>query len=133
MVVSKVIPLKSLGSTFTLVITDKIANAIRSLKRKGYEIPYEDPKGTIQGLTGHCVVNNKTKFYVIVKLHENLKDTLKILVHELYHVNQDILEFHDIKYKKGDANETYAYTLDYIFGEAYEHIIKQHRKKYETT
>ena len=47
MVVNKVIPLKSLGSTFTLVITDKIANAIKSLKRKGYEIPYEDPKGIV--------------------------------------------------------------------------------------
>lgn len=125
------IKIKSLGNEFSLLLTDDVTSAVKSLKRSGYDLEITGHDKSV-GLTGYCTVKDKTKFYVIVKLLPDLKSTLKILVHELFHVTQDILEYHGVKFRKGDPNESYAYTIDYLFGEAYEKTIQQHNKAYGT-
>lgn len=131
MLVKKVISLNSLNANILVILTDSPKKAIRKLLKDGYDLPNNtrtDDK--IEGLTGYCTINEATKFYSIIRIQENLKEVYKTVVHEMYHATQDILENRGVKYKKGDPNETYAYTQDYLFGELYDFIIKQHNKKY---
>lgn len=129
MLINKVIPINSLEASVRVLITDSIAQAVNKLNKEGYNITLNGSK-TIQGLSGYSVVDDKYKFYTIIKVEESLKITLKVMVHEIYHVNQDILENRGVKYKKGDANEAYAYNIDYLFGALYDLIIKAHNKKF---
>lgn len=128
MLVEKVIPLESLGSSLLLVLTDDIRKAAKALNKSGYNVEIEE---TTQGLTSSAIINDATHFYCIITIEESLVETLQTLVHELFHATQDILENKTIKFKKGDANETYAYTLDYMFGVAYPITIKAYNKKWK--
>jgi hypothetical protein len=130
MLIKKIISLKSLDANLLVLLTDNVKRAIQSLNRKGFELEENDLNSKALGLTGYSYINDNRKFYCIVKIEPSIVETLKIVVHELFHANQDILEFKDIKYKKGDANEAYAYTLDYLFGEVYKEVLKAHNKKY---
>ncbi len=130
MLVKKIIPLKSLDTSILIYITDNVKTAVKTLNKQGFNISLEDLHVSTQGLTGYSIINNRTKFYSVIRLEPDIKEMLKLVVHEMYHANQDILENRGVKYKKGDANETYAYTIDYLFGELYELVMKQHNKKY---
>lgn len=133
MIIKKIIKITGIDAHVLLLITDNTRKAVESLNKLEYNIDVSDMSITTQGLSGYSEVDGKIKFYCIVRLDPSLKTTLTILVHELYHTNQDLLEFKGVKYRKADANESYAYTLDYLFGEAYESIVKIHDKKYNKT
>lgn len=130
MLVKKIIPLKSLDTSVLVYLTDDVKVAVRALNKLGFNISINNIHRTTQGLTGYSIIDEKTKFYSIIRIEPDLKETLKLTVHEMYHANQDVLENRGVKYKKGDANETYAYTIDYLFGELYDLIVKLHNKKY---
>jgi len=128
MLIKKVIPLESLGSSLLLAITDDIRKAAKTLNKDGYNVELEE---TTQGLTSSVIIEDTTYFYCLVTIEESLVETLQTVVHELFHATQDILESKHIKFKKGDANETYAYTLDYMFGVAYPIVTKAWLKKWK--
>lgn len=130
MLVKKIIPLNSLDTSVLIYITDDVKKAIRKLNKDGFGISINNIHQTTQGLTGYTIIDNKSNFYSVIRIEPSLKETLKLTVHEMYHANQDVLENREVKYKKGDANEIYAYTIDYLFGEVYDLIIKCWNKKY---
>lgn len=130
MLAKKLIKITGIDANVLLIVTDNTKAAALSLNRKGFDISVSDVSITTQGLSGYQEIGDRLQFYCIVRLEPSLKTTLTILVHELYHTNQDLLEFKGIKYKKADANESYAYNLDYLFGEAFEVVVKTHHKKY---
>ena len=129
MLIKKKIPIKSKGASLNLLVTDNTRRAVQSLNRIGYNIDIDDIDVTTQGLTGQAIIKDAHNFYCIIRLEKTLKDTLIVLVHELFHATQDILENRGIRYKKGDANESYAYTQDYLFGVAYDIIVNTYKKQ----
>lgn len=129
MLISKKIPINSLETSVRVILTDNISKAVNKLNKEGYNLT--NIHISTQGLSGYSIIDDRTKFYCIIKIEQNLKETLKIMVHEMYHTTQDILENRGVRYIKGDANETYAYTIDYLFGVMYDHIVKAHNKKYK--
>lgn len=118
------IPLNNLDTSLLLVLTDNVPKASKSLLRLGYGLAGLDLKDTTVGLSVITTYKDQQIFIAIITIKDELEDTLKILVHELFHCTQDILESKDINFKKGAANENFAYTLDYLFGQSFKKIIK---------
>lgn len=57
----------------------------------------------------------KRKFFMAVRMDkEDLENTL---VHETLHLTQDILEYKEIKFRKGSNNEAYTYLQSYLYQE----------------
>lgn len=52
--------------------------------------------------------DNKCDFLIVIRRNKNEVETA---VHETWHLNQSILEYHGVEYKKGGNNETHAYLM----------------------
>jgi len=101
------------GKITVIIFLNTWKKVISHLKRKGFDTRgYEDQESGYCGLQTSQYVNGVKKFAIIIKDDKDVGDTL---VHELFHLTQDILEYRGINFVKEDANEAYAYLIGYLF------------------
>ena len=90
---------------------------ISELKARGFNTKSYNSWHYIYGLQIDEFIKEHRQFVVILKYTKNI-DT--ILVHELFNLTQAILEYKEVDYRKGGANEAHAY----LIGDLYERMIK---------
>lgn len=101
------------GSKVTFIVFKNTwREVIKYLKSKGFDTRSYKGWDYIHGLSISENINSEQHFVVIVKKRKNLKETI---VHELFHLTQDILEYKGIDFKKNDANESYAYLIGALY------------------
>lgn len=127
MLIRKKIRVSNFDIGLRFLVTDDFKSACKALQKEGFEDLYSD---TPLGLAGYQMVNGFATFFCIVTIDESLIRTLKTMSHEVFHVTQDILEYNEIYFKKKDANEIYAHTYEFLFGEAYVITVNAWNKKY---
>lgn len=128
MISRKKIKEHTFGLGLRYLVVDDFALAVKALTKEGFkELEAElNPCG----LAGYEMIEGQATFFCIVTLDKSLIFTLKTMAHELFHITQDILEYNGVNYIPQDANEVYAHTYEYLFGEAYVHTVKAWNKKY---
>lgn len=114
-------------ATVSISVSNDIKVAIKHLNTL-YEIDEElvDAAG---------LVNNKISkkygariHYMLVAYNISKKEYMNTIAHELMHLTQDILEKKQIYFKRGDANEAYAYLQGWLMAESYEFFEKAYNK-----
>jgi hypothetical protein len=102
------------GSKVIVLVYDKNwREIIKFLKLKGFNTKeYRGWGESINGLQLSERINGTYNFVVIVKKNKSIKETL---IHELFHLTQDILEYKGVDFIKGDANESYAYLIGALY------------------
>lgn len=101
------------GSRVTFIIFKNTwRDVMKHLKTKGFDTREYRGWDYIHGLQLSENIHGEHHFVVIIKKKKDLRETL---VHELFHLTQDILEYKGVDYKKGDANEAYAYLIGTLF------------------
>lgn len=100
------------GKVTFILFSNTWDKVIKYLKGKGFKTKGYKDWGYIQGMQHSENIDGSQRFVVIIKKNENMKDTL---VHELFHLTQDILEYRGVNFIKGDANEAYAYLIGTLF------------------
>lgn len=98
----------------------------RYLKRKGFT-PTVEP--TDRGFQfSQTLRYNKHRFVLALCVNDN---PFEIGPHEIYHLTQEILEYHDVEYRRGSSNEAYAY-LTGILSNKILPLLLQHAHKLPT-
>ena len=129
MLIRKKIKVSNFDLGLRFVVTDDFDAACKALlKHEGLEDLHTE---AALGLAGYQMVKDTAVFYCVITLDESLILKLKTLVHELHHINQDILEYNGVHFKKKDPNEVYAHTYEFLFGEAYVVTVNAWNKKYK--
>lgn len=101
------------GSRVTFIVfLNTWREVIKHLKSKGFDTKEYRGWNYIHGLSITEHINDKQEFVVILKKNKDIKE---VLVHELFHLTQDILEYKGVKFIEGDANEAYAYLIGTLF------------------
>jgi hypothetical protein len=102
------------GSKVIVLVYDKNwREIIKFLKLKGFNTKeYRGWGESINGLQLSERINGTYNFVVIVKKNKSIKETL---IHELFHLTQDILEYKGVDFIKGHANESYAYLIGALY------------------
>lgn len=96
-----------------IVFKNTWREVIKHLKEKGFDTKEYRGWNYIHGLQLSENINGEQNFVVVIKKDKKIKETL---VHELFHLTQDILEYKDIDFVKEGANEAYAYLIGALFG-----------------
>lgn len=97
--------------TINFILFEKYEDLYEALNKKGFKLK-EDKD--FFGLTGFAQVSKRTKFYIAVL---NDKDRDSTLVHELFHLTQDILETVGVEFEARGQNESFAYLIEYLYKE----------------
>lgn len=101
------------GSKVTFIVFKNTwREVIKLLKQKGFDTREYKGWDYIHGLQFSDNINSNQHFVVIVKKDKKFRETL---VHELFHLTQDILEYKDVPFVKKGANEPYAYLIGALF------------------
>lgn len=100
------IPLYSSKLTVVLFNTEDFEALRKYLKRKKVDWEAFDQK--CDGMFYTLPDNDRCDFMIIIKRN---KDEMETVIHEAWHLNQEVLEYHGVEYKKGGNNETYAYLM----------------------
>lgn len=101
------------GSKVTFIVFKNTwREVIKHLKSKGFDTREYKGWHYVHGLQMSENIKSQQHFVVIIKKRKDFKETL---VHELFHLTQDILEYKGVDFKKGDANEAYAYLIGALF------------------
>lgn len=101
------------GSKVTFIVFKNTwRDVIKHLKSKGFSTAEYRGWHYVHGLQIEEMINGQNNFVVIIKQNKEIKATL---VHELFHLTQGILEYKGVDFKKGDANEAYAYLIGTLF------------------
>lgn len=101
------------GSKVTFIVFKNTwREVIKHLKNKGFDTREYRGWDYVHGLQLSENINGEQHFIVILKKKKDIKETL---VHELFHLTQDILEYKGISFIKGDGNESYAYLIGALF------------------
>jgi len=109
------------GSKVTFIVFKNTwREVIKHLKSKGFDTREYKGWDYIHGLQLSENINSEQHFVVIVKKNRNIKETL---VHELFHLTQDILEYKDVQFIKDSPNEPYAYLIGTLYSKI-EKILK---------
>ena len=102
----------------TLIVYDDYKKCNSALKRKGFTSKVDEADG---GACHSEIINQGTQYYLVLKVKDN-NDLGNTLIHELFHLTQNILEDRSIIFKKGDANEPYAYLIGCLYELMYKDI-----------
>lgn len=106
------IPLYESKLTVIVYKSDKAANIAIDKAGFTYKVHTDE-----KGFSGRETINNSINHLIVLKIIEdNQVELERTFVHELFHMVQDILEYREIWFKRGDANESWAYLLDSIYG-----------------
>jgi hypothetical protein len=101
------------GSKVTFIVFKNTwREVIKHLKDKGFDTKAYKGWHYVHGLQISENIKGQHHFVVIINKRRNLKETL---VHELFHLTQDILEYKGVEFKKGGDNEAYAYLIGALF------------------
>lgn len=106
-----------------------ITSQLRTLKRKYGIVEHADD--TWLGLCNrqYSDIINRSVFYIIInKSNKDKKKYWDTIVHEMFHLTQEILEHRGVIFQKGKANEPYAYLNGYLMGELFEFFEKEYNK-----
>lgn len=118
-IVEFVVPVYGSRVTF-IVFKNTWRDVIKHLKAKGFDTKEYKGWDYVHGLQISEHINGEQHFVVILKKKRDIRETL---VHELFHLTQDILEYKGVDFIKGDANESYAYLIGTLFSKT-EKLIK---------
>lgn len=110
------------GKVVFIVFKNTWRRVISELKARGFNTRSYKGWHHIYGLQIDEHIKDQRCFVVILKKKRGIEDAL---VHELYHLTQAILEYKEVPYSKGGANEPYAY----LIGELYKLMINHVREK----
>lgn len=102
------------GSKVIFIVFDKNwREIIKFLKSKGFNTKeYKSWGDSINGLQVSERINGEQHFLVIIKKNKVIKDTL---IHEVFHLTQDILEYKGVDFVKNGHNEAYAYLIGALY------------------
>lgn len=95
-----------------IVFKNTWREVIKHLKDKGFDTKEYKGWDYVHGLQLSEFINEETHFVVIIKKNKEIKETL---VHELFHLTQDILEYKGVNFVKEGDNEPYAYLIGTLF------------------
>lgn len=98
-----------------LIYTDTIANGVKKFEGIA-KMKLEDR--SFQGICGVYDTKFNSVYYVIVVKCKKKEDTLGVLVHELFHLTQNILERVGVDFVKEGVNESFTYLNEYLFKES---------------
>ncbi len=100
------IPLYNSKVIVVLFKPESYDKVIRYLKKK--KVDYTQFDNKCDGILYHLEGKDRANFLVVIKQD---KDQLETAIHELWHLNQAILEFHGVEYRQRTNNEAYAYLM----------------------
>ncbi len=107
LVIKKIkIPLYNSKVIIVLFYSEDYDKAVKYLKRK--KVAYEDFDKKCDGIFYCLPDSDRCDFLLLIRRN---KDEVETAVHETWHLNQEILEYHGVEYKKGGNNETHAYLM----------------------
>lgn len=95
-----------------IVFKNTWREVIKYLKSKGFDTKEYRGWHYVHGLAISEHFNDGQNFAVILKKNKNLKECL---VHELFHLTQDILEYKGVHYEKFGDNEAYSYLIGALY------------------
>lgn len=118
--------LAQFGSTVVLVRSraDWDAAVSNILQAPLSEIDPNKLSGSPNDSVGMCTYYSRTDRKETMFLIGVFDGKIATLVHELAHVTFDICGYYGIPTKAGEANEFYAYTLDFLFSELNKYLFK---------
>lgn len=108
------------GKVTVILFLNTWDKVIKHLRKKGFDTKEYENWDNILGLQFSQYINGSKKFVVIIENTDNIGDTI---VHELFHLTQDILEYRGVNFIREDPNEAYAYLIGYLYGQV-EKILK---------
>jgi hypothetical protein len=101
------------GSKVTFIIFKNTwREVIKYLKSKGFDTREYRGWDYVHGLQLSEHIGDSRHFVVILKKKRDIRETL---VHELFHLTQDILEYKGVNFEKEGMNEAYAYLIGTLF------------------
>lgn len=100
------IPLYNSKVIVVLFKPEHYSNVIKYLKRK--KVDHTEFTTDCDGIFYTLPEKDKANFMIVIELN---KDCLEVATHEIWHLNQAILEYHGVEYRKGTNNEAYAYLM----------------------
>lgn len=100
------------SKVYFIVFKNTWREIIKYLKEKGFDTKQYRGWDSIHGLAIKEHFKDKQHFVVIIKKNKKIKETL---VHELFHLTQDILEYKGVHFVKEGDNEAYAYLIGTLF------------------
>lgn len=100
------------GKVTFIVFKNTWREVIKHLKSKGFDTREYRGWSSIHGLAISEHIGDGHQFVVILKKNKDIKENL---VHELFHLTQDILEYKGVDFIKEDANEAYAYLIGALY------------------
>lgn len=98
-----------------LIYTDNMINGVKKFESIA-KMKLEER--SFQGLCGTYDTKFNSVFYVVVVKCKKKEETLGVLVHELFHLTQNILERVGIDFVKEGANESFTYLQEFLFKES---------------
>lgn len=113
------------GSKVTFIVFKNTwREVIKYLKDKGFDTKEYRGWSYIHGLQFSENIKDQQQFVLILKRKRDIRETL---VHELFHLTQDILEYKGVDFIKEDHNEAYAYLIGTLFTKT-EKLLNDHNK-----
>lgn len=100
------IPLYNSRVTVVLFQPKDHDKVVKFLKRK--KVDYETFDKKCAGIFYSLPDTDRCDFLIVIRRG---KDEVDTAIHETWHLNQEILEYHGVEYKKGGNNETHAYLM----------------------
>lgn len=99
------------GSIYVIAFNNNWDKVLKYLIGKNVDISgIEDPDNV--GVVTMGIRKNGSKFFVFVLDNSCKREEL---VHELFHLTQEIMEYYGVDYRKGTNNEAYAYMIENLY------------------